>query len=265
VFRTFVRIALALAAGVVALLVSISMTPVAQALPPTELLGTSGAVIPLKNAAMISHSDYGYRYRAGQQNSHLTVTLVDGKLLYADTGTQKWRSLPKSCQRQSVSQGVAALCKIPAKYADGSSMFLEVWPRLGNDYVDGSTLPARFRMWVLADAGNDTVLTGAGDDFVNGAMGVDKVWGGAGDDWIRTGDADDEIWGEAGNDRLVGTDGGDEIHGGDGNDSVEGGNGNDSLYADTGTDIVRCAAGTDDAFVDPDDRANDCESVHSYS
>ena len=263
--RTFVRVSLALAAGVVAVLVATSMTPAAQALPVTALQGEGGPPIPLKNAAMISHSEYGYRYQAGQQDSHLTVTLVDGKLRFADTGTQKWRSLPKSCQRQSVSQGVAALCRIPAAYADGSTMFLEIWPRLGDDYIDGATLPAMFRMWVLVDAGNDTVLTGAGDDFVNGAMGSDKVWGGAGDDWIRTGDAGDTIWGEEGDDRLVGVDGADEIHGGSGDDSVGGGNGNDALYADIGTDIVRCAAGTDDAFVDQDDRANDCESMHSYS
>lgn len=242
---------------------TVATAEVSQALPPTELLGDSGPVIPLENAAMITKSDYGYRYRAGQQDSHLTITLVNGKLLYADTGTQKVRSIPTSCRRKPATTGIAVLCTIPAKFRD-TEMFLEVWPRLGNDFVDGSTLPAQFRLWVLADRGYDTVLGGAGDDFVNGAFGVDRVWGGGGDDWIRTGDDDDQVWGGDGDDRLVGTDGRDTLHGGNGDDLVEGGDGDDQLYADSGTDLVRCAAGSDNAYVDPADKASDCESVAGY-
>ena len=181
-----------------------SMTPGAQALPPTELLGTGGPVIPLKNAAMIDRTPDGYRYVAGQQNSHLKITKVDGKLLYRDTGTRELRGIPGSCSRRSVATGIAALCTIPAKFDAGNKMFLEVWPRLGNDVVDGSTLPASLRLWVLADAGSDTVLGGAGDDFVNGAQDADRVWGRGGNDWIRGGKGNDRLYGGTGDDRIVG-------------------------------------------------------------
>ena len=198
-----------------------SVTPSAQALPPTELLGTGGPVIPLKNAAMIDRTPDGYRYRAGQQNSHLTITKVDGKLLYRDTGTRELRGIPGSCGRRSVPTGIAALCTIPAEFNARNKMFLEVWPRLGNDFVNGSTLPASMRLWVLADAGNDTVLGGAGDDFVNGAHDTDRVWGGPGNDWIRGGSGNDRLYGGPGNDRLLGQDGADIVRGGAGTDRVE--------------------------------------------
>src|SRR5680860_1411056 len=89
------------------------MTGVSQALPPTELTGDGGPVTPLKNAAMITKTDVGYRYIAGQQNSRLMITTVDGKLRYVDKGTRELRKIPKSCSRQAVSKGISALCNIP--------------------------------------------------------------------------------------------------------------------------------------------------------
>ncbi len=145
--------------------------------PPTELLGDGPTPIPLKNAAMIKETDGGFRYIAGQQDSHLTVTIADGKLRFEDTGTAELREIPSSCQRQRRPRGIAALCTIPAKFHDAHGWFVEIWPRLGDDYVDGSALPSTVRFWVLADAGRDTVFAGAGDDFVNGAQDTDRVCG----------------------------------------------------------------------------------------
>jgi hypothetical protein len=243
---------------------TISMTSVAQALPPTELIGGGGPVIPLKNAAMITKTADGYRYQAGQQDSRLTITKVGNSLRYVDTGTRELREIPGSCVRESVPTGIAALCRIPARFDGENLMFLEVWPRLGDDFVDGSTLPALFRMWVLADAGNDVVRGGAGDDFVNGAQDTDKAWGGAGDDWIRGGIGNDRLRGEDGNDRLVGQDGGDRLRGGEGDDRVEGGAGRDALWADAGQDLVNCGDGADDAYVDSSDRTVTCETSSAY-
>lgn len=240
------------------------MSPASHADPVTELLGTGGPVIPLKNAAMIVQTDVGYRYQAGQQNSHLTITQVGQQLLYADTGTRELRDIPGSCSRQSVPTGIAALCTIPAKFDADNKMFLEVWPRLGNDFVDGSTLSDQFRMWVLADAGFDTVRGGAGDDFVNGAQDDDKVWGGAGNDWIRTGPGSDNSWGETGNDKLVAGPENDVVRGGEGNDRVDGGTGNDTLWADAGQDFALCGDGMDLAYVDVSDRTTKCESFAAY-
>ena len=262
-FGRCARVSLALAAGAAAL----SMTQVAHAdyQPPTALLGDGGTVIPLKNAAMIVSTDGGYRYIAGQQNSHLTITLQDGGTLrYVDTGTRELRSLPSTCSQLTVSTGIAALCSIPPEFNDTNRMYLEVWPRLGDDYVDGSSLPGMFRLWVLADAGNDTVYGGAGDDFVNGAQNDDRVRGGAGNDWIRTGIGNDVLWGDDGNDKLVGADDNDQLHGGAGDDLLYGGSGKDQLWADPGTDRADCGGGVDRAFVDALDRTRYCETVTKY-
>lgn len=241
---------------------SLSLVPsAAQALPPTELMGDRGPVIPLKDGAMLTRSDWGYRYRAGQQDSNLTVTYDDGRLLYVDTGTKELRKLAGSCRRVDVDRGIAASCKIPDKFSGDKKMFLEIWPRLGDDTVDAHTLGSKFRLWALMDDGKDTVYAGAGDDFVNGAMGVDKIVGGTGDDWLRAGTENDDVWGGDGNDKIVGGDQADAIHGGSGNDWLGGGNGNDSIWAEIGRDVLSCGSGGDGAHGDGDDRFSACESV----
>ena len=224
----------------------------AQADPPTELVGNGPTPIPLKDQAMISKSDWGLRYRAGQQNSHLVVTVNDGRVRYEDTGTQRWRTkgkaMPRSCNRLKVDQGIAASCRIPAPYRDGKTMFLEIWPRLGNDYINGSHLPSSVRLWALGDRGHDTVFGGAGDDFVNGAQDNDTAHGGAGDDWLRTGVGDDKLFGDDGADLLRSVDGRDEITGG------------------RGADEIGCGPGKDRAWYDDaDEKVRDCEATSKES
>ena len=243
-FRTTLRCAAAATACAAAATLTGLTGGVAQAedLPRTEILPDFGTVVPMKDAAVIRTNKWGYRYKAGQQDSRLTITFVDGKLRYADTGTKELRRIPDTCVRQNVSVGIAALCTIPPRFAEGR-MFLEVWPRLGDDHVDGSSLPAKFRMWVLADAGFDVVQTGAGDDFVNGAQDNDRVWGGAGNDWLRTGIGNDTVFGQDGNDRIVSQDGADTLDTGAGKDRAE------------------CGTGRDGATIDAEDFSKDCESV----
>ncbi len=256
-FRRSARFALVLAAA----LATTALTSPSQALPLTALLPEHGPVVPLKNAAMINITKDGFRYRAGQQDSRLVVKEVRGRLHFIDRGTKELRSLPGSCRREKVNTGIAASCPVPAKYTAKNPMFLEIWPRLGDDRINGRTLPASYRMWVLADAGDDVVRLGAGDDFVNGAQGNDKVFGGRGDDWMRTGIGNDKIRGNRGNDKLVGVAGHDVVRGGAGNDQVGGGPGNDLLVAGAGTDKVRCGGGRDKARVQRSDKAVDCEAV----
>lgn len=260
VFRRSARFLLALAACSTIT----SMPTGAQALPPTELMGDGGPVTPLKNAAMIVKTDVGYRYIAGQQNSHLTITQEGRKVRYVDTGTIDLRDRPRSCAEKSVSKGIAVLCTIPAKFTGDNKMFLEVWPRLGDDFIDGSTMSTMFRVWVLADAGNDTVYGGDGDDFVNGAANHDRIWGGAGDDWIRSGIGPDKVSAGSGNDEIVAGDGNDTVHGGDGDDWIGGGTGADILWADAGRDTVNCGDAYDNAYVDNADNHRECEAVSGY-
>jgi len=228
----------------------------------TELMGQFGTPIPLKNMALLTTTDHGYLYRAGQQNSHLTITMTDQGISFVDTGTAKWKSaVPADCQQQKVAKGIAAVCPVPGWVTDAQPLLVEVWPRLGNDFVDGHTLPATVAMSVLADAGDDTAKLGAGPDFFNGHSGHDRVWGGDGNDWIRSGLDSDTVHAGGGNDKVVGQQGADTIYGDDGDDALYGSGGGDHLYAGSGTDRASCGSGRDSATIDSSDRASKCEVV----
>jgi Ca2+-binding RTX toxin-like protein len=227
----------------------------------TVLNGQFGT-IPLKDKGMLTRTKHGYRFRTGQQASHLVVTLVDGGLSFVDTGTKTFKKLSPDCQRSNVAVGIAAVCQVPANITVRRPLLIEVWPRLGNDFTDTSSLPATFAVTVLADAGNDVTRVGAGPDFVNAAAGNDFVWGGAGNDWIRAGAGHDVVRGGEGSDYLVAQEGRDTVHGGDGDDRVDGGDQNDRLWGDAGADFLLCGTGRDSANVDASDRVfHDCESV----
>lgn len=184
------------------------------------LMGDTGPVESMKDQARIKRTEYGYLFIGGQQNNHLTVTLVNGRLRFADTATKSWKPMPSGCRTQAVSTGIAATCRVPGTTSAADPTLLEVHPRLGNDYVDARTLPAVFEMAALVDRGRDTVFGGSGNDFVNGAHDLDRIHGGAGNDWIRGGSGDDRIWGDEGNDYIVGQDGQDTIDGGGGTDRI---------------------------------------------
>ena len=217
---------------------------------------------PLPKTAWITRTALGYLYRAGGQDSHLTLTRVTGGLRFRDTRTAKLKPLPDSCKRRRVDVGIAVVCRIPATVSVSAPLLVEVWPRVGDDFVDGSTLPASIDMTVLADTGNDVAYLGAGDDFFNGHTGHDRVRGGAGSDWIRVGDDADTVRSGSGDDRIVGMDGGDRINGGDGVDRLEGMDGNDVLDGGAGGDYLLCSTGADTAQADQSDTLRDCETVN---
>lgn len=256
-------LAAALAAAVVGV-PALPATAGTSSTPPIVLNGSGPTPVPLKNMAMIIDTEWGPRYVAGQQRSKLKVT-VSGTdtITFRDRGTRAWKAgsayMPDHCTKRHAKRGIKATCTILPEFQDG--MFVQIWPRLGNDKIDGSTLPSWVRFWVLTDKGNDVVWGGAGDDFVNGAQGADTVHGGDGDDWIRTGLENDVIYGDGGDDLLVGVDGADEIHGGPGKDRVGGGPGNDLLWGDAGDDSLICSGGKDTAHYDADDvKLYQCES-----
>ncbi|PWN04210.1 hypothetical protein DJ010_00710 [Nocardioides silvaticus] len=226
----------------------------------TELMGGT-ALLPLPDQAALTRTEHGYRFRAGQQDSDLEITLVDGALRFVDRGTQRFRKLAPICREEKVPTGVAAVCPI-AKRADAARpVLVEFWPRLGDDSLDASTLPDSVAVTMLGDAGHDVARFGAGPDFFNGHTGIDQVWGGAGNDWIRTGKDDDLAWGGPGDDQLVGIDGRDTFYGEEGDDLVGGGVGNDTLDGGPGADLVRCEGGSDSVRTDGADRLRSCEKV----
>lgn len=220
--------------------------------------------VPLKNQAMISLSRSGYIYRAGQQDSRLTVTRTERGLRFHDAGTRRWDSLATSCRKARARVGVAAVCAVPRWASRREAMLLQVWPRLGDDFVDTSALGRHVDVTVLGDAGNDVALLGEGDDFFNGAFGRDRARGGGGGDWLRAGEAADVLRGGRGHDRVVGVGGNDYVSGGRGSDRIEGGSGHDRVNAGRGRDRISCGAGRDRAAVagrQRNDRISSCERL----
>jgi hypothetical protein len=202
------------------------LTPVAHADQPDgygpshpfddALKPDDGPMEPMRSKAKIIRTRHGYRFTAGQQNTHLRLSTSEGKLRFRDTRSPAWKSLPKMCSRKRVSRGISASCRIP----DQRRVLLEVHPRLGDDVVDGRGLSAMFEMAVLGDQGRDVMFGGKGKDFLNGAQHHDRASGGGGKDWIRGGDARDRLRGGEASDWIVGMSGRDNILGGGGKDRV---------------------------------------------
>jgi len=185
-----------------------------------SIMPDDGPQKSVRNQAKIGRTAYGYRFIGAQQNSHLRVTLIDGRVRFRDTHVSSWKSLPRMCANQRVSPGVAATCRVPSDHGPANPTLLEVRPRLGNDYVDGRGLPATFEMAVLGDAGRDRLFGGRGNDYLGGANNNDRSYGGAGNDWIRGGSCRDRLFGDADGDWIHGLSGRDVIRGGSGLDRI---------------------------------------------
>ena len=197
--RTISTLFVALVAGL-----TIGIAPASADHHPPLMLGPGDAgVSDLGGSAIIRYSKWGPVYISGKHDQHLRITWVKERhaLRFRDTRTDRFKSLPDRCDKERVRKGVSAVCKIPPRFRD-SRMFVQVWPRLGNDYTDASSLTSKFRVWVLTDAGNDVTYLGAGNDFVNGAKGNDRIYGGPGRDWLRGGPGADTINGGSGSDRI---------------------------------------------------------------
>lgn len=99
--------------------------------------------------------------------------------------------------------------------------------------------------YVSGGGGNDSIVTGSGDDTVLGNGGDDSIRLGDGNDEAGGGDGRDTIDGQGGNDNLWGGAGNDLIYGGSGADTLSGGADNDTLYAGTGDDQMGGGSGND--------------------
>lgn len=227
--------------------------------PPAAPEGVSVSAAPpsagraIVRPASLKRVNGGYYFGSWGQNNLTTVTLVEGGLRFRDPRAVRWEDLARACDNRPVRRGVAAVCRVPDGVSPANPLTITLEMRLGDDTVDTSTLPARFNVSVLADAGFDEVRTGDGDDFVNGAFQRDLVVSGAGNDWVRSGEANDRVFAGDGRDRLVGGKAGDLLHGEGGIDLVEGGPGDDRLYGDLGADRLKCGDGNDAAERDPAD------------
>lgn len=102
----------------------------------------------------------------------------------------------------------------------------------GNDWVHGGN----GRDTVDGGTGRDYMFGGTGNDLIQGDSGDDKLQGAAGNDQILGGSGNDGVYGGHGDDRLSGGVGHDRVNGGLGHDWIYGGSGNDMLYGGSGLD-----------------------------
>ncbi len=128
-----------------ALSVALGVGPAGQASaagghPPTMLGPGDADVHGIKDEALIRMSRWGFVYIAGQQDSHLRITFNSdtNTIRYRDTGTRRLNRIHHRCHRENVRRGISVRCTVPPRFRD--RMFVQVWPRLGNDYVDAHTL-----------------------------------------------------------------------------------------------------------------------------
>jgi Ca2+-binding RTX toxin-like protein len=118
----------------------------------------------------------------------------------------------------------------------------------GNDVIE---VVAQLDATIDAGEGNDTVVSGAGDDVISGGGGRDRLFGADGDDHVIGGPGADRLFGDDGNDTVSGNGGHDHLRGGNGADWLIGGTGNDYLFAADGLpDTAIGSAGDDLAEVD---------------
>ncbi|MEQ6902586.1 calcium-binding protein [Nocardioides sp. YIM 152588] len=210
--------------------------------PPYRFVTSlTGSHEPMRDgASRVLRTEHGYRFVSGGQHNRVKITETSAGVRIADARTKRFKKLPAACEKAKARRGSAAVCKIPGDVTAAQPLLVEVWPRLGNDHVDGSSLSSRFALTVLGDRGRELVRFGAGPDFFNGFRGADRVYGGAGNDWLRSGVGNDVVVAGPGDDQIMDLGGSDRLFGGTGDDRINGkGPGKDVIKGGPGDDITR--------------------------
>lgn len=98
---------------------------------------------------------------------------------------------------------------------------------------------------LIGTSGNDVIVTGNGNAYVDGLGGNDTICGGNGSDILNGGSGNDTIFGGNGQDAITGGPGNDDLRGGNANDVLFGGSGTDDCEGDSGDDHVGGCGGDD--------------------
>ncbi|MDH4581161.1 calcium-binding protein, partial [Pseudomonas sp. BN415] len=137
----------------------------------------------------------------------VTLSFVNGKTLYLSNQLASWQASDNPNQ-----YGVQEVL-----FSDGTVWNRQQLRELAGYYIGG-------------DAADDSISTGAGDQFLYGYGGHDSLAGGT---------DNDRLYGGMGDDLLEGEDGDDILYGEDGNDTLDGGSGVNQLFGGGGSDIFR--------------------------
>ena len=92
---------------------------------------------------------------------------------------------------------------------------------------------------LIGGNGNNWIQGGQGDDHIVGGDRNDNLRGRAGDDTIEAGRRHDRVFGGSGDDFIVGAAGRDFIQGNEGNDDIFGGNSDDRINGGDGTNTIQ--------------------------
>ena len=98
---------------------------------------------------------------------------------------------------------------------------------------------------INAGSGNNRVAAGKGDDTVRAGSGSDRINVGSGDNVVNAGEGNNVVASGGGEDRIRTGRGNDNINAGDGDDWIDGGAGGDRIVAGAGDDTIRGGAGAD--------------------
>jgi Ca2+-binding RTX toxin-like protein len=115
----------------------------------------------------------------------------------------------------------------------------------GGDGADTLDARAGDGNYLRGDEGNDSIVGAAGFDDINGNMGNDTCVSGGGDDWVVGGRDNDSLAGGAGRNLVYGNLGNDTCDGGAGDDIVRGGQDDDVLTGGAGADFISGDKGSD--------------------
>ena len=117
-----------------------------------------GGVVPLKDEALLNRTKQGYIYRAGQQNSDITITQVDGRRHLRRQGHPVVEVDGAGMHRIDVPRVCGASCVVAPKFTEAAPMLVEVWPRLGDD----TSTPPRCRHSSTSRSSATAVTTPSG-------------------------------------------------------------------------------------------------------
>lgn len=99
--------------------------------------------------------------------------------------------------------------------------------------------------FILTGSGDDTLEGRGGADFINARDGDNVVDGGSGADFILAGRGNNTVFGGSGSDFIRVGRGQNLIDGGEGNDTIFAGTGRDTIEGGAGSDVIRSGSGDD--------------------